>query len=66
MTSTTLPQTTRNQEIAEKVDLLLAEAEKLGVTYTLRTRRQARKMLMGRGTLRVEMLRERAFRQEAK
>jgi hypothetical protein len=43
-----LPQTTRNNERAEKVNSLLAQAKGLDVETT---RRQARKALSGRGHL---------------
>lgn len=52
MTTTTLPQTTRNQETADKVNALLTQASALGVETT---RRQARKALQGRGSLRAKL-----------
>jgi len=46
--SIVLPQTTRNNERAEKVNALLAQAKGLDVQTT---RRQARKALSGKGHL---------------
>lgn len=43
-----LAQTTRNMETAEKVNKIMAEAHTHGIETT---RRQARKMLQGRGSL---------------
>lgn len=54
--SSTLPQTTKNREVAEKVTALLAQATTLGVETRLLTRRQARKALQGRGQLRTALI----------
>lgn len=48
-----LPQTVRNREQAERVNALLARAERYGISAT---RRQARKALQGRGTLESKIL----------
>jgi hypothetical protein len=48
---TTLPETTRNLDVAVRVDALLVEAGTLGLPGYLLTRRQARKALRHCGTL---------------
>jgi hypothetical protein len=54
-----LPQTTRNNERAEKVNALLAQAKGLDVQTT---RRQARKALSGRGHLLSDLIHAEAER----
>lgn len=53
----------RDQATAEKVNALLSEAEALGISTT---RRQARKMLQGRGGLGEQLREARKAREEAK
>lgn len=65
MTSTTLPQTTRNRETAEAVDALLVEANTLGI-YIGVTRRQARKALVGRGNLYAQIIAKRKAQAEVR
>jgi hypothetical protein len=66
MTSTTLPQTTRNRQTAEAVDALLVEATNLRISSRFITRRQARKALVGKGTLLARLVAQRKAKAEVR